>query len=112
MEINRIFQLLDAGYSREQIEAFEKGMEEAKPKEQKGKPENSDEQKEKPENSDEQKEKPISDEAQAIIDNLNNQISELTKSIQNMNVKNRTFNNDVKQTADDVLADIFGKAGK
>ena len=102
MEINRIFQLLDAGYSREQIEAFEKGMEEAKPKEQKGKPEN----------SDEQKEKPISDEAQAIIDNLNNQISELTKSIQNMNVKNRTFNNDVKQTADDVLADIFGKAGK
>ena len=107
MEINRIFQLLDAGYSREQIEAFEQGMKEANSEEAEPKEKELEEPEEK-----EPKEKSISSEAQTIIDNLNNQISELTKTIQNMNVKNRTFNNDIKQTADDVLADIFGKGDK
>lgn len=103
MDTSRIFQLLDAGYTKEEIEAFEKGLKDAedenKPKEDKP----LEKEETKPEEN-----KPISDEAQAIIDNLNNQISELTKTIQSMNVKNRTFQNETKQTAEQVLNDIFG----
>ena len=102
MDTSRIFQLLDAGYTKEEIEAFEKGWKDA---ENENKPEDKPIEKDETE---QEESKPISDEAQAIIDNLNNQISELTKTIQSMNVKTRTFQNETKQTAEEVLNDIFG----
>lgn len=98
MELAKIFQLLDAGYTREQIEAFEAGLNEADPEEQE---EITNEEVE----STEEKQ-PINYSEQ--IANLNNSINDLRNEIQRINRNNDTFESKTKLTAEEALKQIWG----
>jgi archaellum component FlaC len=99
MKVAEVIKLLDAGYTKEQIEAYEQGMKDAGKEDE---PEQVEFEKEKP------LEPPAQDNAEAEVEALKTQIETLKTQIQVMNQKNNTFENKPKQTSTDVLSEIFG----
>lgn len=97
MKVADVIKLLDAGYTKEQIEAYEQGMKDAGKEDE-------------PESVEFEKEKPVEAPAQdnTEVETLKTQIETLKTQIQIMNQKNNTFENKPKQTSTDVLSEIFG----
>ena len=96
MEVSRVFQLLDAGYTREQIDAFERGLKETQPTEEPTEPTETTQPSEREQELTEQ------------IKSLETALADLTKTVQESNIRNKAFEQAKVQTADDVLAEVFG----
>ena len=118
MTVNQVFQLLEKGFTRDDIMKLEsakaEGIPEQKEEPQKEEPQKEEPKKEEPEKEDpkeeQKKDPPEKTETEKRLDSIESNIASLVKAIQQQNLKNDHFDNPadtLEEQTDKIMASII-----